>query len=492
MSSDTKIKESILYNIWFNKEFSSPLISPNGEEIEILDSGTRNEDSGGPDFKNARLRIGNLTYVGDIELDRDFADWKNHGHNIDAKYNSLILHAALFNKFKHLYVYTRNGRKVPSVCLSTFINSEVISTLGKQKTDNVKSKNRLKCFDLNSSINESEKQKLLMNYGIQRYNKKCKKIFNRLKEIHYVNNLKIKEPSIGYELPQDFYERQFKRSELSNKESWQQLLYELIFEGLGYSKNKTQMNQLAQLANVNFLRSLGNGQSSVEKYETALLNIAGLIINEEKKIDDESHKYLEQSSIKWGAIKEKYDNRLMDSSQWHFFRLRPQNFPTIRIAAGAIIVNEIINNNLIGVIAKKLKEIHNLSVLVNSLRSLLVIKANGFWKTHYVIGQKSNDEIKYFVGIARSDELVVNVVLPFFSVYFEIFEQKNLSKKILKMYSIYEQKSDNQILSEVSISLDIKNELKRTVISQGMIELFRNYCSKNKCLECEIGKIVFN
>jgi hypothetical protein len=492
MSSDTKIKESILYSIWFNKEFTAPLISPDGEEIEILDSGSRNNDSGGPDFKNARIRIGNLTYVGDIELDRDFSDWKNHGHNIDTKYNSLILHAALFNKFNHLYVYTRNGRKVPSVCLSSFIKPDIISNVSKQKTENLKSRNRLKCMNLNSCINSIEKEKLLVNYGIQRYNKKCKKIFGRLKEIHYINELKVKEPSIGYELPPDFYDRQFKRSELSNKEYWQQLLYELIFEGLGYSKNKTQMNQLAQLANINFLKSLGNGETSIRKYEIALLNIAGIMLKEEKKLDEESSQYLEESKIKWEKIRANYDNKLMESSQWHFFRLRPQNFPTIRIAAGAIIINEIINNNLIGVIARKIKEIHNLSVLVNSLRSLLVIKASGFWKTHYVLGQKSNDEIKYFVGIARADELVVNVVLPFFSIYFEIFGYKNLSKKILKIYSLYEQKSDNQILSEVSISLDLKNGLNRTVISQGMIELFRNFCSKNKCLECEIGKVVFN
>ena len=109
-----------------------------------------------------------------------------------------------------------------------------------------------------------------------------------------------------------------------------------------------------------------------------------------------------------------------------------------------------------------------------------------------MLDQPANGEIKYFIGASRADEIVVNVILPFFAVYFEVFGNRNVSKKILKIYGIYEQKSENQIITDVAEALKLKDLMKRTIYSQGMIELFRNFCSKNKCLECEIGKMVFN
>jgi hypothetical protein len=141
---------------------------------------------------------------------------------------------------------------------------------------------------------------------------------------------------------------------------------------------------------------------------------------------------------------------------------------------------------------KKISEIHNLTVLINSLRSVLIIRGEGFWRNHFVFDQPANAEIKYFVGAARADEILVNVILPFFTVYFDIFGKPPLSKKILRMYQVFEQKSDNQIITDVSKGLQLEEYSKKTIYAQGMIELFRNFCSKNKCLECEIGETVFN
>jgi len=196
--------------------------------------------------------------------------------------------------------------------------------------------------------------------------------------------------------------------------------------------------------------------------------------------------------LHWNSIKPFYDGKYMNETQWHFFRLRPQNFPTIRIAAGARIINEILHEDLIGVIAKKITEIQKLTVLINSLRSLFVIKSEGYWKNHYVFNQLAKNEIKYFVGATRADEIVINVILPFFAVYFEIFGNKILPKKIMKVYSIYEQKSENQIITDVGNALSLNEYINKTILSQGMIDLFRSYCSKGKCLECEIGKVAFN
>ena len=156
------------------------------------------------------------------------------------------------------------------------------------------------------------------------------------------------------------------------------------------------------------------------------------------------------------------------------------------------LLRDLLENNLITKIIKKFEEIRNDKVLINSLRSIFIIKTDNYWSDHYVFSKPSKIKIKYFIGASRADEIVINVVLPFISVYFDIFGKQVLSKRVLKIYQMYTQKSDNKIVRQVAESIGLEGYKKRTIFSQGMIELFRNYCSKNKCLECEIGKIVFN
>ncbi len=493
MYKEPKVSENSLYEVWKTQRFKFPLKTVTGEEISILDAGTHSDSTGGPDFKNARIRIGNLTYVGDIEIDSSYSDWKSHGHNIDNKYSKVILHASLFNKNRYSYVYTRDGRKIHSICLSQFIDQSVFENFRKEvNNEQPERKSELKCSDAVRSMESTSKEKYMYQLGAQRFEKKCKRIYNRLKEIQFLKELNLKEPVISYELTNRFHEKEFKHSDFVSKEIWMQLFYELLFEALGYSKNKSQMMNLAQAANIFFLLKIDRDGVLVEKYEAALLNISGLANSKESVTEQKSKEYLERISLHWNSIRSFYDGRIFDETYWHFFRLRPQNFPTVRIAGGVRLLSELLHNNLIGTLARKIIEIHNLTVLINSLRSIFVIKSDGFWKNHYVLDQYASGEIKYFIGASRADEIVVNVILPFFAVYFEVFGNQNVSKKIVKIYGIYEQKSENQVISDVAEALDVKDLMKRTIYSQGMIELFRNFCSKSKCLECEIGKTVFN
>ena len=491
MGTNRKIFETQLYDIWKKKQYESDLKTVDGDEIDILDIGVQELDTGGPDFKNARIRIGNLTYVGDIEIDNDYKDWKIHGHNIDNKYNKVVLHASLSNKFNQPYVYTKEGRKVPSICLDRFIDENLIQRVEK-KFNNVTGKNQLKCSACLDSIPHDVKEKLLTDLGIDRFKKKCNKIHNRLRELIYINELKIKEPVFKYDLPADFEDKIVDKKKYQNKEIWEQVFYELLFEALGYSKNKLIMLNVARSLRIDFIKKFRNDKDYLELIETALFGVGGLLPKDKDIVPEKISAYVSKLLRDWKAIKQIYDGHTYNEADWHFFKLRPQNFPTIRLAAGARYLYEISEKNYMGVISKKLAEIRNLTVLINSLRSLFVMKAEGFWSQHFVFNKAGNTEIKYFVGAARADEIVVNVVLPLFAIYFEIFDDKRAAKKIYKLYTIYKQKSDNKIVRDVASDLGISDQVKRTVYSQGMIELFRNYCSKNKCVDCLIGKQVFS
>lgn len=491
MQATPKIYETKLHQIWISQDFKSDLKTLSGEDINILDTGILNEDLAGPDFKNARIRIGNLVYVGDIEIDCDYNNWKTHGHNIDSKHNKVILHISLINKHNHHYVYTKDGRRVPTVCLSRFIDADYAGDI-ESKIDGLNDNSQIKCAHLAPEIDYKIKKGFVSKLGLERFGKKCDKVHKRLTELVFIKQMHLKEPVIQYELRPEFEQKEFERKDFDDIELWQQLLYEMVFEALGYSKNKSIMLKLAQSANIDFLNKLGNDNDSLLRFESALFNISGLMPKEEKFKGNEIPGHIRKLFDEWQIIHRIYDGQYFNDSDWHYFKLRPQNFPTVRIAGGVKFLEYLLFNNLLGIITKKVREIRNLNVLINSIRSLFVIKGKGFWRNHYVFDQQAKDEIKYFVGASRADEIVVNVILPFYSVYFKIFEEDELAKKILKVYNIYDQRSDNKIVREVAEGLQTKGFLKKTLLTQGMLELFRNYCSKRRCLECEIGKRIFN
>lgn len=493
MSSKEKLFEKDLYEIWQNRRFDDKLQTIDGEKISILDSGVHNPDTSGPDFQNARIRIGNLTFVGDIEIDSDYVDWKSHGHHLNNRYNKVVLHATLTNKHNQPYVYTKDGRKVPSIKLAQFLDFDTVENISKKiKRYNTEHEHTLRCIDENSSVDRKVKEKFVLQLGTDRYKKKCRKFYDRLKELKYLRELQLKEPVVNYEISEEIRNKNYTPSDFKEKELWLQLLYENIFEALGYSKNKSIMLKLAQSADIEFLKTINNSEHNLIKYESALFGISGLLPDADKIPENHSSEYTKYIFNHWKSIKENYDGETYNETDWNFFRLRPQNFPTVRIAGGVRILDGLINKNLVSIMVKKIKEIRNLNVLINSLRSVFIIQSDGFWQDHYIFDNKASSKIKYFVGVSRADEILVNVIFPFFTVYFEVFGNDGLAKKVFKLYSIYVQKNDNRIVREVTDTLELQRISKKTIYSQGMIELFRNYCSRGRCLECEIGKSIFS
>lgn len=492
MGNTAKVYEKTLCDIWESQDFEHMLETISGEEVEVLDIGVSN-DTSGPDYKNARIRIGNLTYVGDIEIDTDYVNWKSHGHNIDNKYNKVVLHACLINKNQQPHVYTKDGRKVPTVCLQEFIKDQLVEKIEKHvPPPPQESFSKLRCSSSNDTVEHAIKLDLINDLGMERFKKKSLRVYHRLKELKFLKTEGIKEPVVKYELTPKFEITEYSHEDYQEKELWQQLLYEFLFEALGYSKNKAIMMQLAMSADVGFVKKLGMDSDLLNNIESSLFNISGLMPESAKIADLPKSEYLQHLVNKWDKIKEIYDGETYNDSQWHYQKLRPQNFPTIRIAGGSRLLKKIVHDDLIAILVKKFTEIRSLSVLINSVRSLFVIKSDGYWHDNYVFDKPANSEIKYFIGASRADEIVINVILPFMEIYFEIFGREELAKKVLKIYGMYTQRGDNRIVRDVADGLGLQDDLSKTIVSQGMIELFRSYCSKNRCLECTIGKTVFN
>ncbi|MBK7867178.1 MAG: DUF2851 family protein [Ignavibacteriales bacterium] len=143
------LPEKLLYEIWKNQEFKSDIHTFDEEKIVVLDRGVESTELGGPDFKNARVQIGSLTYVGDIEIDNFHTDWKNHGHSKNPKFNKVILHIILDDGDSRHFVTTKDGRKVHSLSVIEFIDATLSESLRKQIAHyRLSSINKISCKQL--------------------------------------------------------------------------------------------------------------------------------------------------------------------------------------------------------------------------------------------------------------------------------------------------------------------------------------------------------
>ena len=493
MQKTSKIHEKFLSEIWKKQNFSNSLFTQDGQKVEIIDSGMENNELGGPDFKNARIKIGNLTYFGDVEIDSFHSDWKAHGHSINKKYNKVVLHAVLDSNTFQPFVFTQEGRKIQSICLNNCLANDLRNSIHEAiLAEREKRTGKLRCDELNQLMDPKEKLDILYELGINRFKLKCSKMYDRLKEISYIKKLQLKEPMINYSPDENFYNKKFTEEDFLDKDIWNQLIYESTFEALGYSKNKDIMFNLAKSVPVNYLKNFVNDNDFEMILESVLFNVSGLIPDVTKLPDEETIAYVRNLKELWANLKFKYDGKTYFPAQWHFFRLRPQNFPTVRLAGGCRLTYKLLCEDLFSKILKLMKRTGDIKKIVSDIRNLLIVKSEGYWQNHYLFDQPSKMPLNYFLGLSRVDEIIVNVLLPSVAVYYEIFGQQEITGKAVQIYSNYYQNTENNLVDELSRTLNLNDAWKRSVLYQGMIELFRSYCSRDRCLECSIGKKVFN
>ncbi len=493
--SHAHIPEEVLAEIWKEQHLTEELYADSGEKLEVLYVGDENKENGGPDFLNARIKIGNLTYVGDLEIDNSHSDWRTHGHNLNKRFNKVILHAIVNNESNQKHVYTQNGRRIHTFCFAPHVKSDVMESLRKAiVVDNDDNKtNKVHCFKVAKLAEETAVMSYLTELGVSRFKKKCEKMVARLRELIFIDSLQVSEPDQHFAIPEDAYKTRLCYEDLNKKLIWEQLFYEMVFEALGYSQNKNVLVKLSQIFNLSYIDSLNIPKEKfVETLEGMFFTVGGLIPPVEQIHDPVILQYARNASENWIKYCPHYNGTTLDSTVWNFFKMRPQNFPTIRVAAGARIVYKLMHDDLIAKLVKKFYEIHNYDVLKNLVRNMLTIKGDGFWKKHYTFEkQAAGEDIHYFLGTGRADEMFINVVLPFAYIYFDLFDKTKFAQKTISVYTDVACDSDNSLVTEIADALQIEANWKKSVIYQGMIELFRSFCAKDRCEECAIGKMVF-
>jgi hypothetical protein len=266
----------------------------------------------------------------------------------------------------------------------------------------------------------------------------------------------------------------------------------MIFEALGYSRNKEIMMKMAKAINISFLNKFRTNENFEMITESALFNVSGIIPKKTKFQEEATTEYLRQSVEVWNSIKENYDGIFFEKENWNFFRSRPQNFPTIRLCGGAHLIAHLLTTDVFKSLIKYFNEDREVKEANIILRNHIITEAKGYWAEHFNFDKFSKEKLNYFIGVSRADEIIINVFLPVLILYFEIFEMNENARRVKQLYMNYTQHGSNMVVQQVETTLGLENASRRSVNYQAMIELFRNYCVKERCLECKIGSKIFN
>jgi hypothetical protein len=345
------------------------------------------------------------------------------------------------------------SREIPTVILSEFLTRS-IHDIWKEIINNPSKDFKLPCFPGNEKIEAAQKKEWIGNVSMKRLKYHADRLNQRLEFLEEIDGSKRK------------------------KYNWERLFFEYTLEALGYSKNKEQFLKFAGKIEPEKIRK---SKLNILETESLFYGSAGLLSNLKYKDN-----YIEQLKENWEKIKEKFKPEVMNKAEWNFFRLRPQNFPTTRMAYAVSLCREILFCNFFRRVVFCFEKSKNTGRDLTDL--FLNIQVSEYWKNHYVFGKKVNAGIKS-IGADRVHEINTNVVLPLMFLYSDIFKKTELKEKVTEYYYTVKDKSENEITRVMQKQLGVKAATISE--SQGLIHLHNFYCVKGKCDDCAIGKKSF-
>lgn len=457
MPKSPKIREQELHYFWkHSRYFDQPLLSTQKHQIEVIQRGKYNLDAG-PDFIGAVLKIDQKLFECDIEIHVDARDWVAHGHHTDPAYNRVLLHLALDVSTSPKEMYCENGRELLQLVVP-------VTTLPLRKPGQ-------------SPTNEN----LLLAFCPLR-NESFPKITTT---VMAAGKMRFQQKTAQFR--EQIYET-----------SWDQLLYRGICEALGYSKNQKPFRMLAELIPIdllfNELRNLRDTEPDV--FVSAILfGAAGLLkFPERGACDAEVAAYLSPRVEIWQTMQHTLQIHSLPEAAWQFFRLRPQNFPTRRIAALVELILKFYRIGMLETFAYILSEDRKKTKMnIKVLRELLTVAAIGFWEGYFDFKSKNAPGISLqpgaLLGENMADEIVVNIVLPIVNLFAQESGNAILSNRVMEVYSAYPRLQSNVITRKMQKQLFGNGAKKRipptgSEYQQGLIHLHKNHCLPLKCEEC--------
>ena len=410
------MKEEFIYYLWENRLLSKDLLTIEGESVSVLSVGNRNYDSG-PDFLDARIRIGKTLWVGHVEIHVNASDWFRHGHQNDEAYKNVVLHVVYFNDTERL--------TIPTVEIKGKFDESVY----EKYNGFLKSRRWIPCEKMIAGIQQFTWLSWLERIVVERLEVEVKDVFSKLVTNHY---------------------------------DWEETMYQRIMRYCGLKVNNEAFERLAMLLPLKILRKHIDNPLQIE---AMLFGCAGFLEQE----FTESYPVLLQREYK--ILKSKFNLSVMPMAYWKFLRLRPPNFPTVRLAQTA---------SMICSHDKLFSELQAVKDL-DSLRNLFNVEANEYWDTHFQF-EKPSGEKKKKLGATAVDVLIINAVIPVLFSYGIYHDDQELKNRSLGFMNIMEPEDNVVIRKFEALGVNVRNAQQ----TQALLHLYNNYCKRRNCLKCRV------
>ena len=400
------------------------LVGTNNEPIHIVDPGTHNHLAG-PDFFNAKVIIDGQLWAGNVEIHLKSSDWYAHHHETDANYNNVILHVVWDEDAN---VFRSDNSVIPTLELCNYI-----------------SQNMLVAY-----------QKL--------FDKKDVQFINCEKDIAHVDAFIFENW-----LERLYFERLERKSEWvlelleRSKNDWEQVLFAMLLKNFGLKINGLSFQSLAEVLEFSTVRKL---QADILALESVFFGMSHLL-NSEEILDE----YYIRLKKEYSHQKHKFSLQEEGVLKPEFFKLRPPNFPTIRLSQLANVYHQ--HQNLFSSVisASQLEELY----------AIFDVSASNYWTNHFTFGKPSKESGK---RLTRKfvDLLIINTLLPLKFCYAQQ-RGKEANEEIIRIISQIKKEENSVIANFKHLGIPIGNAKD----SQAILQLYNEYCTQNKCLQCIVG-----
>ena len=430
------MREDFLHFLWRTRQFDvSNLMTTDGDALEILDFGTYNALDSGADFQNVKLKIGDWTWFGSVEMHLKASDWLVHGHQKDAAFGSVILHVVFENDVAIQRTYTAEAPSpTPSVIPCLTLKNRIPEGIFKKYWTLLHNSDWIPCQQHIQNVNDLTKSKWLERLAVERLERKSAAIQTALER---------------------------------NKEDWEETFWQFTARYFGSKVNAEPMEMLARSLPH---RILAKHKNQLFQIEALLFGQAGFL---EKDFADD---YLIRLKKEFQFLKNKHD--LMPSvplAAWKFGRLRPPSFPTIRLAQLAALIHQSLH--LFS------KVIDNQDV--SALSSLFEVEVSAYWRDHFVFDTPSVSSPKK-LGSDTIDLILINNVAPFLYIYGKLRGDERLKNRSLLLLEKVKSEKNTVIDGWKTLGFDTSS----AADSQALIQLKTTYCDLKKCASCAIGNAI--
>lgn len=423
--------EQLLHYCWKHKLISNgSLYTTDGKMVEVIDTGLHNRNAG-PDFFNAKVKIDGTLWVGNVEIHDRSSHWFAHGHNKDKAYNNVVLHVV--GKTDAIVV-TEDGKQVPQMQIS------VPQTVIDNYQELLQTDSYPPCYKIVPEISRLTIHSWMSALQTERLEQKTKAIEERAR---------------------------------LSEGSWENAYFITLARNYGFGINGDAFEQWARSIP---LAAVGKHRDDLFQVEAIFLGQAGLLdidtVPERYRNEAMADEYFVRLRNEYQYLAHKFSLTPMDGKMWRFLRLRPQNFPHIRISQLATLYHESRTN------LSMLAECQTM----DDLRNMLTSHVSPYWQTHYIFGQESSKSRKC-LSAASINLLTINTVVPMLFAYGRHLHKENLCDKAFDLLEQLKAENNNIVRMWQECGLEVKT----AGDSQALIQLKKEYCDRRECLRCRIG-----